>query len=145
MRRTFLILLLLFMVSCQKKFDANSSDIVILNETDTFTIYTSKELFENHFKGWIKKHNYILEDKKLFETIMKKNESKNINAFKTAEDINLLNRLEFRTADLLENNNAYIYNKLLKSNQKFYIEKTEDCRKFKVGNKIVFYTVDRIY
>lgn len=144
-KRGLTVLIILLLVSCQRKFENNSINNIILLETDTFVVFTSTKAFENHFEKWVSEHKDIPEDDLLFKTIIKNLSSKNNNAYETDGKMKLLNRLNYRTADLLEEGNAYVHNKLSNENVPVIIEKEDTYRKFKVENQTILHTIDRIY
>jgi hypothetical protein len=92
---------------------ANDTDkIVILFQSDTVEIQTMLSLLKGNLEAWIKKHPRLYDDKTLYSDLLKYYPGKDIlMAREIAPHSELIARLNFRTADLLENGECRIINK----------------------------------
>lgn len=147
-----IIIFLLLCVSCKQ--NNYSSKSIVLLESDSLIVYTSKESFDNIFKKWFEEHknnDYVLNhDKPLYDKIYEHYSDKPVNAYKIAEELACTERLNYKTADLLELQQAFIYNKLNKENEtvivsEFSIPNHIAGRIFKVKDKTILKVVDRVY
>lgn len=85
---------------------------VILFESNDFTVKTSLRVFKKSLNKWLKGHPHLKEDRKLLNLVIKQAESDTIiNALMIAREHNLISRLNYRTADLLEKGDCLILNK----------------------------------
>lgn len=146
--RILILLFLLIFISCNQKKYSNKS--IILFENSNFIIYSSKKNIDNVYQKWLnknKKNNFIgiINDKKIYSEICNRYPKEQVNAFKIARDLDVLKRLNYVTADLLEQNNAYVYNRMTKKNEIITIDHFSTGRAFKVKDKIIFEVFDIIY
>ena len=85
---------------------------VVLFRNDQYVISAPYGVFKSNFADWINKNPDIQGDSKLFELIEKSAlHSQVIDAAMIADKNNLINRLKFRMADLLQHGLCMIYDK----------------------------------
>ncbi len=127
----------------------NKTRIIVLIETDTFLVFTTYNLFIDNCKKYIKEHN-IKGDKVLLKRF-KADKSKIIYADSlTKNDMNK-SRLLFRKADLFDSGQCLVYNKKIKSLEKFieleiYYTPFVSGRRIIISNKyLILETVDGVY
>lgn len=169
-KRPFLIAPLVLLVACNNVADHHSkpiafeqlpkalhADLVVLLETDNYVVVTPLTSFNSNYEQWLRAHAYITQDKELFATVnqlvIKQSKKRHFIAWRVdsvAKAKGFMQRLEYRTSDLLEANKCFVYNK-----KSALIENT--CRKlpfsdlgyeghrFLVSKDILMEVVDIVY
>lgn len=145
MKNKILLLLgLMISIGCSESYDKKS---VILFEDKNYIIYTSEEELKNAFGDWLKLQNnneFVIKNDKPLYVEIEKTVKQNRNIFKLASQLDKVDRLNYRTADLLEFKRAFIFDKITKSNVHFEIEKVSCGRLFKIKDEVVFSIMDCI-
>jgi hypothetical protein len=104
--------------------------IVILRETDSFTLFTSYVIFQDNLKKFIKEYG-VDWDKDLLGKLQKRQE-RIIWASKVANTPLAVSRVDFRTAELLQNGKCLVYNKLTKK-----LARTITIKFYRVGKHCI--------
>lgn len=148
---TLFFLSILFL-GCKQNGYSNKS--ILLLESDSFIVYTSKGNFDMVLKGWLeinKSNDFVISsDKPLYDEITKHYYDKPVNAYKIADSLHSSGRLNFQIADLLEKRKAFILNKVSKKNEtliisRYSIPEHVEGRVFKVRENVILKTVDRVF
>ena len=124
--------------------------IVTLIETDRFVVMTTYTLFIQNFKTWLKSYPDITEDKLLYNSIVKDTNGKNVKANVIAAKLNYIDRLNFRTAELLNKGNCLIFDKLKrKQSKKIEILKYSDIgvagTKYSIATELILDVIEQTF
>jgi hypothetical protein len=132
----------------------DSDKTVILVQSDSVEIQTTLSRLRNNLGAWVKNHPRLYDDKILYSNVQKDYPGKEVLiARDIAPHSELMNRLKFRTADLLENGECRVIDNKDNSNFREITVKsvTHDCgpgcgyteRRFYGGNVLIFKVVDK--
>jgi hypothetical protein len=124
--------------------------LITLIDTDKFIVITTYSVFIKEFKKWLISCPNIDEDKMLYNSIIKDTNSKSVNAIEIALKINNLDRLNFRTAELLNRGNCWVFDKLKnKGIRKIkilnYFDHSIEGTKYFIKEELILDVIERVY
>jgi hypothetical protein len=123
---------------------------ILLMENDTFSIFTTYQIFIENCENWINKHN-IEWDKDLLSLITKDKSSYMIDANKIIKTNKQKSRLMFRISDLIEAGNCNVFNRITKKKERaidieYFQTKFVYGRRFWTSDKIlIFEIIDGVF
>ena len=89
---------------------------VILLDKNGFIVETSLRIFKENLDNWLIENPHLNDDRKLLNLIIEQAYKDNIiDATEIAKKNNLISRLEYRTADLLENGQCIVLTSSIKT------------------------------
>lgn len=86
--------------------------LVTLIETQKFVVTTTYSLLTQNFKAWLRSYPDITGDKQLYDAIVKEANTKDLAANEIAAKLGSIGRLNYRTAELLNEGKCFVYDKL---------------------------------
>lgn len=108
-----------------KKIQKNLKDFkrIILIENEKYIVKASLSAFEEYLRNFVKEHRHIKDDKNLLNLISSQGKAKDeVNAVEIAKQYKLNDRLDYKTAYMLDKGKCQIIDK----------EKNEPIKKIKV-------------